>query len=267
MNDIRITAIEANRQAWNESAPHHRDSTYWTELCQAIRSEHFNCLDDTLIRELQRIGLAGKRAAQLGCNNGRECFALRSLGAASVTGLDQSEAFLEQAAELSRLSPHQVDFVRCDLNQVPVTLHGQFDLLLITIGVLNWMPDLAAFFDAVSPLLRSGGDLLIYETHPLLEMLEPESATPLLLSNSYFNSSPSIDYQAIVYEGAVPDSQHPSYWFQHSLGDIFTAMLGCQLQIRHFREYPHCNREELYELYAQQPVQLPMCYTLQAHKP
>jgi len=38
------------------------------------------------------------------------------------------------------------------------------------------------------------------------------------------------------------------------------------LAISHFKEYPHSNREELYDRYEQQSAQLPMCFTWVAVK-
>lgn len=37
-------------------------------------------------------------------------------------------------------------------------------------------------------------------------------------------------------------------------------------EISHLQEYPHSNREELYDRYEHQPAQLPMCFTLTATK-
>ena len=38
------------------------------------------------------------------------------------------------------------------------------------------------------------------------------------------------------------------------------------LQIEHLQEYPHSNREELYDQYEHQSAQLPLCFTLTAIK-
>ncbi len=38
------------------------------------------------------------------------------------------------------------------------------------------------------------------------------------------------------------------------------------LQIAHLQEYPHSNREELYDQYEHQAAQLPLCFTLTATK-
>jgi hypothetical protein len=56
------------------------------------------------------------------------------------------------------------------------------------------------------------------------------------------------------------------YILIHRLSDIFTALLDAGLQIVHFKEYEHCNREETYAIYEGQKAQLPMCYTLAAMK-
>ncbi|MEI4646281.1 SAM-dependent methyltransferase, partial [Pseudomonas aeruginosa] len=75
----------------------------------------------------------------------------------------------------------QPRFVNANAYELPAEMNGQFAPLLITIGVLNWMPDLARFFASVSGLLMPGGQLAIYETHPLVDMIEPESERPFEL--------------------------------------------------------------------------------------
>lgn len=43
-------------------------------------------------------------------------------------------------------------------------------------------------------------------------------------------------------------------------------LVAAHLQIEHLQEYPHSNREALYDTYEQQPAQLPWCFTLTAIK-
>ncbi|MBK5511450.1 class I SAM-dependent methyltransferase [Pseudomonas sp. TH15] len=260
------TAIESNRQAWNDSARHHQDSPDWQALLGEVAQADFCCIDDTLRGVLEQVGVEGKDVVQLGCNNGRESLSLFALGARSVVGIDQSAAFLEQARELASRSPHDAEFIEADIHHLPVELQRRFDVALITIGVLNWMPDIAEFFRHVAQTLRPGGALVIYETHPFLEMLDPEAADPYRLDSSYFRSEPFVQHQPIVYEGKVEQSAAPSYWFVHTLGAIFTGAIDAGLQISHFKEYPHSNREELYDRYERQVAQLPLCFTLVATK-
>lgn len=258
--------VNANQRAWDASATQHRDAASWQALLSAVSATDFSCLDASLTALLQVHGVTGKDVIQLGCNNGRECLSLMSLGANSVLGVDQSREFLAQASELTALSAHQAEFVEADIYKLPDELQQRFDLALITIGVLNWMPDLPAFFASVSATLRPGGSLVIYESHPFLEMFEPEASDPHQLAYSYFRTAPLISEEAIVYQVQQAETISPSYWFIHTLSEILTAILASGLQITHFKEYPHNNREALYDGYQGQSAQLPMCYSLVGKK-
>jgi SAM-dependent methyltransferase len=259
-------AIASNREAWNDSARHHKDAADWSVLAEAVRKADFSCLDETLDGLLRQVGIDGKDVIQLGCNNGRESLSLFALGARLVVGVDQSGAFLEQARELAARSPHEPQFIEADIHHLPVELHSRFDRALITIGVLNWMPDIDEFFRHVAQTLKPGGALVVYETHPFLEMFDPEAADPFCLSSSYFRSEPFVQHEPIVYEGKAEQPCAPSYWFAHTLGDLFSAAIAAGLQISHFKEYPHSNREEAYDRYQQQAAQLPLCFTWVAVK-
>lgn len=259
-------AIASNRDAWNDSAQHHKDSPEWPAVLNAVSQADFSCIDDTLRGVLEQLGVDGKDVVQLGCNNGRESLSLFALGARRVVGVDQSTAFLGQARELAARSPHGAEFIEADIHHLPTELQGRFDVALITIGVLNWMPDIAEFFRHVAATLKPGGAVVIYETHPFLEMVDPTAADPYRLDSSYFRSEPFVQHQPIVYEGKVEQPAAASYWFVHTLGAIFTGAIDAGLQISHFKEYPHSNREELYDRYERQVAQLPLCFTWVAVK-
>jgi SAM-dependent methyltransferase len=260
------TAIASNRDAWNDSARHHKDNPEWQAHWKAVVHADFSCLDETLSGLLMQVGLDGKDVVQLGCNNGREALSLFALGARHVAGVDQSGAFLDQARELASRSPHAPEFFEADIHRLPPALHGRFDVALITIGVLGWMPDIGEFWRHVAQTLKPGGALVVYETHPFLEMFDPESADPFALASSYFRREPFVQNQPIVYEGKVEQQAAASYWFVHTLGAIFSCAIAAGLQINHFKEYPHSNREELYDRYQQRDAQLPLCFTLVASK-
>ncbi|WP_432219169.1 class I SAM-dependent methyltransferase [Pseudomonas kribbensis] len=255
-------AIESNRQAWNDSARHHQASPEWQALLSEVTQTGFSCLDETLSGLLDQVGVDGKDVVQLCCNNGRESLSLFALGARSVVGVDQSSAFLEQARVLNGRSPHQAEFIEADIHHLPESLRNRFDVALITIGVLNWMPDIGEFFRHVASTLKPGGKLVIYETHPFLEMVDPDAEDPFRLATSYFRQDPFVQQEPIVYVGKVEQQVAPSYWFVHNLGAIFTAALDAGLNIAHFKEYPHSNREEAYDQYLNREAQMPMCFTL-----
>lgn len=141
---------------------------------------------------------------------------------------------------------------------------GRHDLVLITIGVLNWMPDLELFFQAVRGLMHSGAQLVIYETHPVLEMFKPHSAHPFVPAVSYFDKTPVRVEGAITYDGSDGNSEETGYWFVHTLGEIVTACVQSGFRLQRLQEHPHLNREVDYAIDENQPAQMPLCYTLVA---
>lgn len=259
-------AITSNKHAWDESARLHKDTDNWKALLGAVADPGFSRLDSTITTLLQNVGVAGKDVVQLCCNNGRECLSMFSLGARSVVGVDQSSAFLQQARELAAVSPHNPEFIEADIHHLPERLHAGFDLALVTIGVLGWMPDVALFMRHAASTLKPGGTLVMYETHPFLEVFDPRAANPLLPASSYFQRDPFVLQESIVYEGQGEIAGPTSYWFVHTLGSLVSAVIAAGMQIETLQEYPHCNREDLYDQYEHQPAQLPLCFTLTATK-
>ncbi len=257
-------AIACNKEAWNQSASLHKTTDTWAALLRSVSNPGFSCLDPTITGLLQEVGVAGKDAVQLCCNNGRESLSLYGLGARSVVGVDQSLAFLQQARELADVSPHGPEFIESDIHHLPPQLLERFDIALVTIGVLGWMPDVAQFMRHVASTLKPGGSLVMYETHPFLEVFDPRAADPLLPASSYFQREPFVLQESIVYEGLGEEVGPTSYWFVHTLGDVINAAIGAGLQITHLQEYAHSNREELYDQYEHQPAQVPLCFTLTA---
>jgi SAM-dependent methyltransferase len=277
MAKTRDDYVAANRAAWDASAPHHEAGAEFAGLLGGFREPGFSCLDAVLTERLLALGVAGKAVAQICCNNGREILSVKNLGAARCVGFDQSAAFLGQARRLAAAGPVgdpggapgggiACEFVAGDAYAIPAAYDEAFDVVLITIGVFGWMPDLGGFFDVIHRLLKPGGALLVYEQHPIMQMLEPGAADPHKPVNSYFKAGPFEDTGAIVYDGTKDLPGKPQYWFVHTLGDLMTAALDRGLAVEHFREYPHNISSAEFDVYDGQSAQLPQCYILVARK-
>ena len=266
MDIAEVTA--ANRAAWDASAPLHGQGPDWEALLAGFSGSGFSVLDQTLTETLEGLAPQGKRALQVGCNNGRELLSLRALGAIPTLGIDQSAGFLAQAEQLAKLAgERECQFLCADIYALPADIPARHELGLITIGVLNWMPDLRRFFGVVAALLAPGAALVIYETHPFLELFDPLGKDPNRPAYSYFSKTPVVDSAVITYDGSDGGEGAQSYWFIHTLGEIVTACVQAGLNIERLTEHPHCNREVEYEQYAGQAAQLPLCYTLVVRKP
>jgi len=256
----RIT--NSNRKAWDESAGDHRNGPRWHRLAEGFKSSSFSTFDNTITELLISLPIADKSLVQIGCNNGQELLSAISLGARNGLGIDQSQGFLDQAEELNAIAKRECRFLNANIYSLPADTPDNHDLGLITIGVLNWMPDLAGFFSAVAGLLKPSSQLVIYETHPYLEMFEPTASDPHALAYSYFRYEPFVSEETIVYDNTTLREAPASYWFVHGLGDIINACISAGFRIDAVREYPHSNRETLYDRYENCPAQLPLCFSL-----
>lgn len=268
MSLSRDDYVAANRSAWDASAEHHRRSQRFNELRSGFAAGQYSCLDPVITGWLERIGLSGKSVAQLCCNNGREILSIENLGAGRCVGFDQSAEFLGHAAEFKAAGNLTCTFVETDIYRIPDEFSTCFDLAVVTIGVFGWMPDLAGFMGTASRLLRPGGALLVYEQHPIMNMVEPfDAEDPHRLVNSYFKPEPFEEQGAIVYDGTETKGGPTLYWFAHPLSDVFTACLGSGLTIEAFEEYPHNISSDEFEIYNNRPAQLPQSFVLLARKP
>ncbi|MGL5137337.1 MAG: class I SAM-dependent methyltransferase [Beijerinckiaceae bacterium] len=260
-------AIAANRAAWDDSAPLHRNNTMWRRIAEGFATPGFHCFDGehALMGEaLANVGLADKDVAQVCCNNGRETISLRNLGARRAVGFDQSAAFLAQARELNAIAGQDCLFVECDANSIPAEHHGQFDLVVITIGVFGWMPDIDRFMRSATSLLRTKGQLLIYEEHPVANMFEVASARPMEAVNSYFKATPFVEKRAIIYDDAPTPDVSTHYWFVHPLSAVMTAIVASGLNIEIFREYGRNISSTAFNVLEQPEPILPLSYLLRA---
>jgi SAM-dependent methyltransferase len=263
-----IDYIQANRLAWEQTARLHRESARWRELTAGFATPGYSCLDDTLTALLQRIGVVDRDVAQLGCNNGRELLSVKNMGAARCVGFDQSRAFLDQADELAAIAGRTVEFVAGDVHATCEPYARRFDVVLITVGVFGWMPDLAAFLRVTARLLRPGGTLVVYEEHPVMNMFEPAAADPFKPANSYFRAAPIAETTAIVYDGKTAPEVAAHYWFVHPMGAVLTGLVEAGLALESLQEYPHNISSAEFDIYTRsEGAQLPVSYTLTARRP
>jgi SAM-dependent methyltransferase len=255
----------ANKAAWNASASLHGQGEEWTTLLEQAAQPGFSVLDQELTDAIRALGLDGKSAVQIGCNNARELLSLASLGIQPSAGIDQSGAFLEQARLLAQAAGLDPRLVEADIYNLPEDV-GTFDLAMITIGVLNWMPDLDGFFQVIVRLLHPDGHLVIYETHPVMEMFDPDSETPHEPAFSYFRKEPLKEEGLISYDGVDHGTGETGYWFIHSIGQIVTSCAAAGLSITSLKEFGYSIREPEYDIYEGREAQLPMSFLLQAKR-
>jgi SAM-dependent methyltransferase len=242
MDHKKIT--ESNREAWNEATLKHQQGRK-IDYKKEFLNPNYSTLDEIITSKLNEIGVAGKIVAQTNCNNGRELLSVLNMGAKSGVGFDISDNVIEEARGLAKISGKMAEFVRTNIYDIDEKYFNSFDLVIITIGALCWMPDLSKYFEIISGLLKSGGYLLIYEQHPITNILgcerEPdyEPEDPMRVVYSYFRTEPWIDNNGIDYIGNTIYESATTYGFTQKISDIFNAIIKNGLKITEFYEYPH----------------------------
>ena len=232
--------VAANREAWNEAAPRHAAHNQ-QRLKQLFAGGGYNHLADEYVAMLERVGVAGKRVAQVCCNNGIDLLSAKGMGAGECLGIDQASAFLEQARELASVAGHDdVTFIEADVYGLPAELADRFDIAMTTIGVTGWMPDIKAFFKAVAGLVKPGGYWVMEEMHPVLMMYEPDpDGGPSRLAHSYFRTEPFVETTGLDYFGHEAYESAPNYSFTHKLSDLVNAGIGAGLELVSMDEVGH----------------------------
>lgn len=233
----RKAYTDANLAAWNEVAPVHKNSNQ-EELLKEFLDPNLNAFDNHCTDRLLEIGIEEKSIAQLCCNNGRELLSLKNMGAGLCVGFDASPLFIEQAKELCSVTAHNdIEFITTDIYDIPEAYVGPYDLVLSTIGVIGWMPNLKEFFEVYGKLTKPGGYLFIEDTHPVLEMYEPdENGQNPEIKNSYFKQDPWVGIADLDYFEYREYGSKPNYYFQHTLSEVMMAAIGQGFDLLHFAE-------------------------------
>lgn len=271
--------FEANRANWNERASLHaaRDRSGYG-VAEFIRDP--NTLSDVVKFDRPLLGdIRGLRAVHLQCHIGTDTLSLARLGA-QVTGLDFSENAIEEARQLVKETGDTVDFVQSDVQSAADKLPaGSFDLVYTGIGALCWLPNIREWATVVATLLAPGGFLFIREGHPILWAIDESVEDRLQPRFPYFEHEAPTEWDDD--QSYVPTAEAikatRTYEWNHSLGEIVTALIEAGLRIDLLVEHPSVpwealpNQMHLREdgewVRNESPNSVPLTYTLRATKP
>lgn len=241
MDHKKIT--ESNRKAWNEATLKHQQGRK-IDYKKEFLNPNYSTLDEIITSKLNEIGVAGKIIAQPNCNNGRELLSVLNMGAISGVGFDISDKVIEEAKELAKISGKDGEFVRTDIYEIDKKYYNRFDLVLITIGALSWMPDLDKYFKTVSNLLKLGGHLVIYEQHPYMYVFECnrepgfDPNDPMKIVHSYFRTEPWVENDGIDYIGKTKYKSAITYSYTQKISDIINPIVKNGIKLTELYEYP-----------------------------
>lgn len=220
----------ANRAMWDERAPIHAASAFYDVA--GFRSGR-----ETLQpHELDDVGpVAGKRLVHLQCHFGLDTLSWARHGA-DVTGLDFSGPAIAKATELAAELDIPARFIAANVyDALDVLDEGQFDIVYVNVGAIVWLPDIAAWAGIAARLLRPGGFLYLFESHPFASTLADDG---LAVMHGYSSAAPlRWDEPGTYTDSEVETRENVSYEWVHPIGEVITALLAAGLRIELFREY------------------------------
>ena len=224
--------LELNRDNWNERTPVHAASDFYD--LEGFRSGRSSLRHI----EIEAVGdVTGQDLLHLQCHIGLDTISW-ALRGANATGVDFSDRAIAVARELNADVGAGARFLCADVYELPAVLDERFDWVYTSYGVLAWLPDLDRWAQVASRHLRPGGSFLIVEFHPLLGTLDPVSQGQAA-AHSYFHHELAMPANEPSYAGSGTIAS-PCVEWQHSLGDVVSALAGAGLLIESLREYPYC---------------------------
>jgi len=121
----------------------------------------------------------------------------------------------------------------------------------------------------VGRVLKPGGSLVIYETHPFLEMFkldrERDRNEAFVPHYPYFMKEPVRSTQGPDYYSNEIYGEEIVYWYHHTLSGILQSVIDSGLTIRRFREFEHDIDSGYADVLAIE-ARPPMSYLVSAHK-
>ena len=229
----------ANRANWDERVAVHLGAACY-EL-ESLRAGHgrLNPIEEGEIGPVE-----GLRVLHLQCHFGRDSLILASRGA-TVVGLDFSTPAIATARELAAELglAQRARFVEADLYAAPNAIPEAtaFDLVFVTWGAINWLPDIRGWAENVAHFLKPGGALYLAEGHPAALVLDDaarrEGAMPGWFVPYFAQGALVFDDPSDYADAAARLSHARTYEWLHPLGTIVTALIDAGLTLRWLHEH------------------------------
>jgi 2-polyprenyl-3-methyl-5-hydroxy-6-metoxy-1,4-benzoquinol methylase len=225
-------ARDLNRDAWNADR-----YDAWVSALGPADVEAARLVADpahTLRRLLPHLGeVAGERICSVQGSHGRVAVALALLGA-KVTVLDFGEDNRRYALELAKAAGVEIDYRLGDVIEAgSLGLNGQFDAVVMELGILHYHQDLNRFFGVMAGLAKDGGRLVLNEFHPVeRKLFQTIEGVP----QDYFNA------ELVMADVPNPTGEAKSlakcayrYW---TLGEIVSAIIAADFRVGKLEEHP-----------------------------
>lgn len=222
--------ININRDAWNKKTGIHLESEFYDNESFI---ENTNSLKQI---ELELLGdIRGKSVLHLQCHFGQDSISLAKLGA-KVTAVDLSDKAIDAANILAKKTNAEVDFICCNVYDLPKHLSKKFDIMFASYGVIGWLPDLKKWAEVVAHFLKPDGEFIFVEFHPFIWMYDDDFDT---VAYRYFNSGEIVEDVKGTYANRDAKIEYKTICWNHSTSEVLNSLIKAGINIEQFNEYDY----------------------------
>ena len=222
--------IKINRHSWNNKVAIHLESEFYDNESFLKGRSSLNDIELDLLGDIK-----GKSILHLQCHFGQDTISLARSGA-KVTGVDFSEEAIAAAKEMAQTTALEVDFICCDLYDLPNQLNQKFDIVFTSYGTIGWLPDINKWGEVVNRFLNPGGKFVFIEFHPVVWMFDDDFEE---VKYNYFNDGPISETLEGTYAEMDAEISLDYVMWNHGLEEVIMGLINQQLTITSFREYDY----------------------------
>ncbi|WP_022890589.1 class I SAM-dependent methyltransferase [Agromyces italicus] len=235
--------LDDNRAGWDERVGVHLASTFYDQAPLRAGGSVLDPIARAGIDRLFPDGLEGVRVLHLQCHFGSDSLSLVS-GGASVVGIDFSPAAVAEARRMA-IEIGVADRARFIEANVYDARHmlpepESFDLVFVTWGTINWLPDVAEWARIVAWYLKPGGRLYFAEGHPTAMVFDGDDGPDGLPSIRYAYQSEQPEILDDPSDYADPEARlaNARTWeWSHPIDEVLSALRDAGLALEAFTEH------------------------------
>ena len=232
--------LKKNRELWDELTAIHIESQFYDVPGFKAGKLSLNSI------EREEVGdVVGKSLLHLQCHFGLDTLSWARLGA-QVTGVDFSSKAIYFAQTLAcETGLFEAKFFCAEIGAIDQVLphNSVYDIVFTSYGVLSWLPDLSRWVESFFRVLKPGGIFYIVDYHPLLTIFDSNrSAQELKVLRPYFYSlAPTVTDPDSSYADRSACVKNAAFEWNHTMGELVTALVSAGLEIEFLHEFPVCN--------------------------
>lgn len=217
-----------NKAAWNLKTEIHINSEFYDNESFLKGESSLKHIELDLLGDIQ-----GKSILHLQCHFGQDTISLSRLGA-KVTGIDLSDNAIRYAQNMAKELGADTRFICSDIYELPNILDDKFDIVFTSYGVIGWLPDMERWAKIVAHYLKSGGQFMMVEFHPVVWMFDDDFKT---IDYSYFKGAEIIEQLEGSYADRNAEIEYTTVTWTHSLSEVINNLIQAGICITRFEEY------------------------------